>query len=74
MYRTWTASARDAQSLARALEIHLNEFAETVLSVSSAVDDAHHVLVVYEPIEPSAIAADETAVEVAEKIIDSAPS
>jgi hypothetical protein len=74
VYRTWTASAEDAETLARALEIHLNEFAEDVLSVSYAVNEAHHVLVVYTPIEPIALAEDEAAVAVAEQIIDSAPS
>jgi hypothetical protein len=74
MYRTWTASAQDAESLARALEIHLNEFADAVLSVSYAVSQAHYVLVVYTPIDPTRLAEDEAAVAVAEQIIDSAPS
>ena len=74
MYRTWTASAGDAETLARELEVHLNEFAETVLSVSYAVDTNHHVLVVYTPIDPAALVAREEAVTLAEHIIDSTPS
>lgn len=51
MYRAWTASADDPEELARAVEVHLNEFAEEIISVAYAVDRNHHVFVVYRPIE-----------------------
>jgi hypothetical protein len=73
MYRTWTASADDAVTLARELEIHLNEYAEAVLSVSYSVDTAHHVLVVYTPIDPSELAAQRAVFAEVEQLIDSAP-
>lgn len=72
MYRTWTASGSDAQSVARELEAHLNEYADSVVSISYAVDGEHHVLVVYTPIEMTAI-TEESAVAVAEHIIDASP-
>lgn len=69
-YETWTASDRDGESLARALEAHLNEFAERVISVSYAVSDQHYVLAVYEPVETVLADEEEAAVTVAEQIID----
>lgn len=69
-YQTWTASDRDVEALARALEAHLNEFADQVISVSYAVTDVHHVLVVYEPVEIVHAGEEEAAVTVAEHIID----
>ena len=70
MYRTWTSSADDAATLARELEIHLNEYAEQVVSICYAVSGGHHVLVVYKEIETLAIAVEEAAVAEAEHIID----
>lgn len=68
MYVTWSHSAEDGDALARALEAHLNEFADEVISVSYAIDRAHHVLVVYRGIES---VADAQVVAVAEQIVDS---
>ncbi len=69
-FETWTSCNRDAESLARALEAHLNEFAERVISVAYAVTDMHYVLAVYEPVVAVPMAAEEAAVTVAEQIID----
>lgn len=69
-FQTWTSCGADGQALARALEAHLNEFAERVISVSYAVTDKHYVLAVYEPVGPSVSVAQEAAVTVAEYIID----
>jgi hypothetical protein len=69
MFKTWTSSALDAETVARDLEAHLNEFAEEVVSVAYAVDSGHHVLAVYREIEPL---ADVAVVAVAEQIIDHA--
>jgi hypothetical protein len=73
MYRTWTASADDADTLARELEVHLNEYAEEVVSICYAVSGAHHVLLVYREIEVRTIAVEEAAVAEAEHIIDGGP-
>jgi len=70
MYKTWTASADDGESVARGLEAHLNEFAEEVVSVCYAVAGQHHVLAVYRPLEPTIRGQEEAAVAVAEQIID----
>jgi hypothetical protein len=72
MYRTWVFSADDAESLARSLEIHINEFADEIVSVSYSVDTLHHVLVVYREIEAANMERAEAAVSVAEHIIDEA--
>jgi hypothetical protein len=69
-YETWTASDRDGETLARALEAHLNEFAERIISVSYAVNDQHHVLAVYEPVDPKLTGEEGAAVTVAEHIIE----
>jgi hypothetical protein len=69
MFKTWTTSAADAETAARDLEAHLNEFAEEVISVAYAVERGHHVLAVYREIEPM---ADGAVVAVAEQIIDHA--
>ena len=61
MYRVWTASADDPEELSRAVEVHLNEFAEEIISVGYAVDAGHHALVVYRPIEVGAVAAEAVA-------------
>jgi hypothetical protein len=71
MYRSWTCSGPDGESVARALEAHLNEFAGEIVSVSYAVDESHYVLVVYRAIA----GLDETpaiAVAEAEQILDHA--
>jgi hypothetical protein len=68
MYKTWVSSAADAETLARDLEVHLNEFASEVISVSYAVSNVHSVLAVYRDIDHST----EAAVAVAEQIIDGA--
>lgn len=70
MYRSWVFSAKDAETVARQLEAHLNEFAEEVVSVSYAVQDRHHVLAVYRAIESAQGDAAGVAVSVAEQIID----
>lgn len=73
MFKTWTASAKELPALARAVEGHLNEFAEEVISVSYAIAGAeHHVLVVYRPVELELDATLEAAVSVAEDIVESA--
>jgi hypothetical protein len=72
MYKTWVASATDAETLARNLEIHLNEFASEVISVSYAVNDVHQVLAVYREIDMSVEQRAEEAVNVAEHILDGA--
>jgi hypothetical protein len=72
MLRVWTASADSADELAGNLESFLNEFAADVVSVSYTVTEAHHVLVVYRPFDLEAGKAEETAVALAEQIIDEA--
>jgi hypothetical protein len=74
MFKTWTASAGDVESLSRELEVHLNEFADEVISVAYAVSDRHHVLAVYRPVELSIEDRQEVAVSVAEHIIEGAQS
>lgn len=74
MFKTWTASAGDGESLSRELEVHLNEFADEVISVAYAVSDRHHVLAVYRPVELSIEDRQEVAVSVAEHIIEGAQS
>lgn len=69
-FETWTSCSDDAEGLARALEAHLNEFAESVISVAYAVTDIHYVLAVYEPVDATSTGAGEAAVSVAEQIID----
>ena len=59
--------------MARAIESHLNEFAERVLSVGYAIDGTrHHALVVYEALEPAVDSRMEAAVSVAEAIVEEA--
>lgn len=72
MFSTWVGSAEDSEALARALEAHLNEYAQTVITVSYAVADLHYALAVYSPIDTTGSAGEEAAVAVAENIIDSA--
>jgi hypothetical protein len=74
MFKTWTASSGDVESLARELEVHLNEFADEVISVAYAVTDRHHVLAVYRLIDLSIEDREEAAVSVAEHIIEGAQS
>lgn len=68
MYKTWATTARDREALARDVESHLNEFAAEVISVTYAVTDVHHALLVYRAIDTSVEA--DSAVAVAEQIID----
>lgn len=70
MYRTWTGSASDAATVARALEAHLNEYASDVVSIAYSVEKEHYVLAVYRQLEASAEAGVEAAVAVAQHIID----
>ncbi|GAC1473096.1 MAG: hypothetical protein PVSMB7_26600 [Chloroflexota bacterium] len=70
MFRTWTTSADDAETVSRALEVHLNEFADEVVSVSYSVDGAYHVLAVYRGIEH--VVENAEAVTVAERILEGA--
>lgn len=70
MFRTWVHSDPDPEGLARALEAHLNEYAEEVLSVSYSVDRTHHVLAVYRGIETAGSARAEAALAEAEDIIE----
>jgi len=71
MFKTWTASDDDAQKLARAVEGHLNEFVEEVVSVGYAIaEDRHHVLVVYRSMEASHEGRMEAAVSIAEGIVE----
>ena len=70
MFKTWTSSSREIESLARALEAHLNEFADEVVSVAYAVTDRHHVLALYKRVELSSADQQEVAVAEAEHIIE----
>ncbi len=70
MFKTWTSSSREIESLARALEAHLNEFADEVVSVAYAVTDQHHVLALYKGVELSNEGQQEVAVTEAEHIIE----
>lgn len=73
MFKTWTASDEDAESLAREVEGHLNEFAERVISVGYAVAEGrHHAMVVYEAVAPSEDGHMEAAVSIAEDIVERA--
>jgi hypothetical protein len=74
MFKTWTASSSDVESLSRELEVHLNEFADEVISVAYAVTDRHYVLAVYRAVELSIEDRQEVAVSVAEHIIEGAQS
>ena len=72
MIRTWTFAAAEAEAMARALEAHLNEFAEEVISVSYAVTDKHHVLAVYRGVEMLDEDSAAVAVEIAEQLVEDA--
>lgn len=72
MFKTWTASDDDPQALARALEGHLNEFAEEVVSVGYAVAGKHFVMVVYREVEPAQNERQEAAVSLAQDIVEQA--
>ena len=74
MLKTWTASSREVESLARDLEAHLNEFADEVVSVGYAVTDRHYVLAVYKMVELSIEDRQEVAVSEAKHIIEGAHS
>jgi hypothetical protein len=68
MYRTWTGSAEDPETVARALEVHLNEYAEEVVSVCYAVAHSHYVLAVYREVDVLS-GEREAAVSIAEGIL-----
>lgn len=70
MYKALTISATLPDELARGVEAHLNEFAAEIVSVSYAIGDGHHALVVYREIDTSGEAASDQAVAVAEQIIE----
>ncbi|HEY8685808.1 MAG TPA: hypothetical protein VIO57_09395 [Chloroflexota bacterium] len=72
MFKTWTASSREIESLTRDMEAHLNEFADEVVSVGYAVTDRHHVLALYKSVELSSDDRQEVAVTEAEHIIEGA--
>ena len=72
MFKTWTASDEDPEALARAVEGHLNEFAEDVISVSYAIAGRHFVMVVYRQVEAAQNDRQEAAVSVAEEIVEQA--
>ena len=75
MFKTWTASDGDAEALARVVEGHLNEHADFIESVSYAVDEGrHHVLVVYRPLNATDEPQAEAAVSLAEDIVEQAQS
>lgn len=70
MYKTWTGSSTELDTLARDLEAHLNEYADEVVGLGYAVTDAHHVLVVYKLVEADMHHRGEVAVSEAEHIIE----
>jgi len=70
MYRTWTASADDPEELSRAVEVHLNEFADEIISVAYAVHAGHHALVVYRPIGMESGASAAEAVATADALLE----
>jgi hypothetical protein len=73
MFKTWTGTAADPETLAKSLEGHLNEFARTVVGMSYAIGgERHHVLVVYETVEAADDARMEAAVSIAEGIVEQA--
>jgi hypothetical protein len=72
MYKTWGTSAEDLETLERALDLFLNEYVGTLISVSYAISERHHVLVVYEPVEVESTAREEAAVSAAEEILEQA--
>lgn len=73
MFRTWTDSNIEPESLARALEGHLNEFADEVISVAYAVSEGQHfVLAVYRGVESNGDRHMEAAVDLAEDILEEA--
>lgn len=73
MFKTWTDSNEELESLAKSLEGHLNENAEEVISVGYAVADGRHfVLAVYLAVEPNGDRRMEAAVDLAEGILEQA--
>ena len=72
MFKTWTASDEDPEALARAVEGHLNEFAEEVISVSYGIGGRHFVMVGYRKVEAAQNDRQEAAVSVAEEIVEQA--
>ncbi len=72
MYKAWSAKAPEESELARAIELHLNEFAEEVISVAYAIGDQHYALVVYRPIDARELVSMQSALAEAVQIIDDA--
>lgn len=70
MYKTWSISAEDAETLERGLDAYLNEYVGKLISVSYAVTDRHYALVVYEPVDIEGTAGEEAAVSAAEEILE----
>ena len=73
MFKTWTDSNDEPESLARSLEGHLNEFADEVISVGYAVSEGQHfVMAVYRAVEANGDRRMEAAVDLAEDILEEA--
>lgn len=72
MYKTWSTSAKDLETLERGLDSFLNEYVGTLISVSYAVSDRHFALVVYEPVAVEGGTREEAAVSEAEEILEMA--
>lgn len=70
MYKTWSMSAEDAATLEQGLDSFLNEYVGHLVSVSYAVTNRHHVLVVYEPVDVNGNTHEEAAVTAAEEILE----
>jgi hypothetical protein len=70
MLKAWSTSAPDGETLARAVEAHLNEYADEVVAVAYALDKRHHVLAIYRPLEGEMGA--EVALAMAERVITEA--
>ncbi|HEX8917744.1 MAG TPA: hypothetical protein VF898_04535 [Chloroflexota bacterium] len=70
MFKVWQGSAGNAETLARDLEAHLNEYADEVMSVSYAIAGNHFAIAVYRELDISAGHA--VAISAAEQIIDDA--
>lgn len=70
MYKTWSISAGDLESLQHELDTFLNEFVEELISVSYAIQDRHYVLVVYRAVDLEVSRGAEAAVSAAEEIIE----
>jgi hypothetical protein len=73
MFKTWTDSNDELESLAQSLEGHLNEYADEVISVGYAVSEGRHfVIAVYRAVEANGDRRMEAAVDLAEDILEEA--